>query len=241
MHILGHPRPAFEQYSKAEAVTRKQAAARVERWEYRLSACLGNGCILFALQNNTAKLKHAIEELVPLAHEHGLKLWENMGNFFKGWAVGSVNHDPAGLQSMQTVCDGLGEQKIDKSCYLGLLANAYIQSGNLRKAAAAIEQGLEHARSTGEYYFAAELIRLRGEVQLQLGNDPVDAEASFREAMDLAREQGAKTWEIKATQSLASVLDTLGRQREIDNEFEPVLAKLRRSPRGRRLAASRLP
>ncbi len=119
MHILGHPRPAFEQYSKAEAVTRKQAAARVERWEYRLSACLGNGCILFALQNNTAKLKHAIEELVPLAHEHGLKLWENMGNFFKGWAVGSVNHDPAGLQSMQTVCDGLGEQKIDKSCYSG--------------------------------------------------------------------------------------------------------------------------
>jgi class 3 adenylate cyclase/tetratricopeptide (TPR) repeat protein len=228
MHLLGNPRQAFEQYSKAEAVTRKQAAARVERWEYRLSACLGNGCILLALQNNTATLRHAIEELVPLAHEHGLKLWENMGNFFKGWAAGGANHDPAGLQSMQNVCDGLGEQKIDKSCYLGLLADAYIQSGDLRKAAAAIEQGLEHVSSTGENYFAAELFRLRGEVQREEG-DLVDAEASFREAVDIAHLQGAKTWEIKAVQDLASLLDSLGRQREIDHDFEPAaLPKLRR-------------
>ncbi|MDW9927074.1 AAA family ATPase [Sinorhizobium meliloti] len=240
MHLLGHPRQALEQYSKAEAVTRRQAAARVERWEYRLSACLGNGCILLALQNNTAKLKEATEELVPLAHDHGLNLWENMGNFFTAWAMESASHDPAGLQSMQTVCDRLGEQKIDKSCYLGLLASAYIQSGNLGKAVAAIEQGLEHAASTGEYYFAAELTRLRGEVQLQLKDDAVGAEASFREAINIAREQGAKTWEIKATQSLASLWDTLGRQFKIDSDLELVPAELKRRPRGRRPFTSRL-
>ena len=45
LHILGHPQRALELYNRAETITRRQSA-------YRLAACLGNGCILMALQDN---------------------------------------------------------------------------------------------------------------------------------------------------------------------------------------------
>jgi predicted ATPase len=114
-----------------------------------------------------------------------------------------------------------------------LLAEAYLRSDNLERAAATIEQGLEHVRSTGERYFEAELIRLAGEVQLILEDDPQHAETSFREAVALARKQGAKSWEMRATQSLASLLQSAGRRREADKELAAITTKLERLERGR--------
>ena len=89
-------------------------------------------------------------------------------------------------------------------------------------------------RTTGERYLAAELIRLRGDVELRLKNDPEHAEALFREAIALSRKQAAQTWEIKATQSLKALLYSLGRQREIDDELAPILARFERRSRDRR-------
>ena len=204
LHILGRPQRAFELYNRAEVITRGQSA-------YRLAACLGNGCILMALQDNHAKIRQITEELIPLAEENGFHLWLNMGHFFEGWTMVNADRDFTGLERMQKVCDDLGEQAIDKSCYLGMLADAYLQGRDSERATTTIERGLEHARSTGEQYFAAELIRLRGEVHLHLQNDPQHGEISFREAIALARKQGAKTWETRSTRSLDSLLDSLGR------------------------------
>jgi class 3 adenylate cyclase len=221
LHILGHPQRAFELYNRAEIITRRQSA-------YRLAACLGNGCILMALQDNHAKMRQMTEELIPLAEENGFQLWSNMGHFFEGWTMVNADRDLSGLDRMQTVCDNLGEQAIDKSCYLGMLADGYLYAHDSERAMAAIERGLEHASSTGEQYFTAELIRLRGEVQLQLNNDPHHGEISFREAIALARTQGAKTWEMRSTRSLASLLHSLGRSHEAHKKRQPVVKRSER-------------
>ena len=135
----------------------------------------------------------------------------------------NADRDLTGLERMQKVCDDLGEQAIDKSCYLGMLADAYLHAGDSERAMAAVERGLEHARSTGEQYFAAELIRLRGEVHLQLKNDPQNGEVSFREAIALARKQGAKTWEMRLnakSRFLATL--TQGQSHEADKDHDPL-------------------
>jgi class 3 adenylate cyclase/tetratricopeptide (TPR) repeat protein len=226
-HILGYPQRARELYGKADVITRQQSA-------YRRAACLGNGCLLLALQRDPDKVGEFTAELLPLAQANGLNLWLNMASFFFGWIMVNSSRDLSGLERMQKVCDDLGEQEIDKSCYLALLADSYLQANQLEKAAAAVEQGLAHVRTTGERYLAAELIRLRGDVELRLKNDPEHAEALFREAIALSRKQAAQTWEIKATRSLKALLYSLGRQREIDDELAPILARFDRSSRGRR-------
>jgi predicted ATPase len=60
---------------------------------------------------------------------------------------------------------------------------------------------------TGERHWAADLCRLRGELLL-LGTPPAmdGAEASLRQAIEVAHRQSAKWWELRATTSLARLL-----------------------------------
>ena len=60
----------------------------------------------------------------------------------------------------------------------------------------------------------AELHRLRGELLLQRGDDPQHAEDCFRQAIAIAQRQGAQSWELRATTSLARLLRDQGRRDE---------------------------
>jgi tetratricopeptide (TPR) repeat protein len=97
----------------------------------------------------------------------------------------------------------MGEQEIDKTCYLGMLAHGYAQLGLNAQALEAIEQALELARKTGENYFTAELLRLKAELLLRSGDG--QAQSLLRRSLALARRQAARTWERRAGQSLAAV------------------------------------
>ena len=92
------------------------------------------------------------------------------------------------------------------------LAEAYKTASKPREGLETLRQGQDLMDRTGELHCAAELYRLRGELTL-LG-DPaatVDAESCFREAIEVARSQSAKWWELRATVSLARMLAGHGR------------------------------
>ena len=89
-------------------------------------------------------------------------------------------------------------------CYLlGLLADACPKAGRHAEAMKAIEDGLVLAEATGERFYSAELHRLHGEL---LARPPHGqkrkAEASFRTAIKVAKQQGAAALEHKAIESL---------------------------------------
>jgi tetratricopeptide (TPR) repeat protein len=199
LHILGYRERAVHTFDKAERIVRRQSA-------YRLAAYLGNGCVLFALRRDGRRVRMLVEELIPLARENGFNLWLNMALFFDGWVKATLDGDGSGLRSMQEVVDGLGEQEIDKTSYLGFLADAHVQTGNLQEAGKTVDRALEQAATTGERYFEPELLRIRGEVELNWKHDPRAAEESFRQALALARERKARAWELKAAENLADLL-----------------------------------
>ncbi|HTF70606.1 MAG TPA: adenylate/guanylate cyclase domain-containing protein [Edaphobacter sp.] len=197
LHLLGEHQRSIDLYNAAELDARQQSA-------YRLAACLGNGCILLALRNDAIKLRELTDELVPLATENGFLLWLHMGSFFEGWAMVRAERNFDGLEKMRTTCDNLGDQEIDKSCYLGLLAECYLQAREVEKASDTVDEALDLVSHTKENYFTAELLRLKGEV-LRMKNATGDAEAFFQKAIVFAHNQAAKSWERKATQSLAEL------------------------------------
>ena len=207
MQILGHHEAALELFREAEITVRRQGA-------YRLAACLGNGCFLFAFREESATILRLADELLPLARENGFNLWAKMADFFRGWAMANMNGSVDGTALMQDTIQVLEDQEVDKSCYLGLLGKAYLQTGQFEKAEEAVTEGLKQSDKIGERYYTAELLRLRGEVELCCGIAPSVAEASFREAIALAQNQSAKSWEVKATESLARLLSSLGRPSE---------------------------
>jgi len=67
--------------------------------------------------------------------------------------------------------------------------------------------------SSDELLNRPETLRLRGQLRLKLGQLE-QAEAGFREAIDLARSMGARAWELRATMSLARLLRDTDRREE---------------------------
>ena len=79
----------------------------------------------------------------------------------------------------------------------------------------ALSEALNHVGETGEQVDYAEMLRLRGELLLMRDRSAMaEAENSFRAALEVARAQEAKWWELRASASLARVLRDTNRRDE---------------------------
>ena len=77
--------------------------------------------------------------------------------------------------------------------------------------------------TTGERWYAPELYRLKGALLLQQSADnQADAETCFQQAMAIAQNQQAKSWELRATTSLARLWQQQGKRQEAHDLLAPV-------------------
>jgi predicted ATPase len=163
------------------------------------------------------------EEAVTLATEHGFALWATYGMILRGWVVGQQgNHEEsiAQIQRGLALVRTMGAELV-QSWFQLMLAEAYGSVGKFAEGLAVIGDALEGAQRRGELAFMAELYRVRGELTLnklsvvscQLSvpsTQPLrpsaqagaEAETSFLKAIDIARQQQAKSWELRAAMSL---------------------------------------
>jgi predicted ATPase len=78
-----------------------------------------------------------------------------------------------------------------------------------------LTEALVHVEHTGERYYEAELYRLKGALLLQQSSDnQTDAENCFHHALEIAQSQQAKSWELRATTSLARLWQQQGKREE---------------------------
>jgi predicted ATPase len=111
----------------------------------------------------------------------------------------------------------------DQTRRLALLAEAYGKVGQTEAGLTALAEALAIAHRTGERFWEAEIHRLKGEFLLAraTGHD-TEAEASFRQALDGARRQQAKSWELRAATSLARLWQQQGQRAEAHALLAPV-------------------
>jgi predicted ATPase len=77
-----------------------------------------------------------------------------------------------------------------------------------------LQEALSFVEKSGERYHEAELYRLEGELHLLGGESETETEASFQRAIEIARRQSAKSWELRATTSLARLWQLQGKHAE---------------------------
>jgi predicted ATPase len=136
---------------------------------------------------------------------------------FLGWALIEQGKQTDGIAKLSegiAVLDSI-RNLISKSLFLGALADGYKKAGDAKRALELLNEGVDWANRTGERFYECELHRLRGEVYL-MGNDPnaPAADNCFRTAIELARVQSAKSWELRATAGLAQLLTKQGKRDE---------------------------
>ena len=104
-----------------------------------------------------------------------------------------------------------------------MLADARTREGGPAEALALLAEALTMADRHDEHWFEAELLRLKGEALLRTAaSDAVEAEACFHKAIDVAREQGAHWWELRAATSLARLWADRGEPRKAYDLLAPV-------------------
>jgi class 3 adenylate cyclase/tetratricopeptide (TPR) repeat protein len=160
-------------------------------------------------------------ECLQLATEHGFEQMSSYGLVHRGGALIELNRAEEGIVQLE---DGIAALRATGSEYvlpsfLAALAGGYGSAGRAAKGLAAAAEGLAVSKRTGERWFDAELYRLRGELLLKCEAQAAskvedEADACFRQALEIARRQQAKWWELRATTSLARLLAKQGHREE---------------------------
>src|ERR671923_775493 len=103
--------------------------------------------------------------------------------------------------------------KVIRPYGLALLAAASAKVGRREEGLTLLAEALAVTNDTGERRWEAELYRLKGELLLAraTGQD-TEAETCFRQALDIARRQQAKSWELRAATSLSRLWERQGQR-----------------------------
>ena len=97
--------------------------------------------------------------------------------------------------------------------YHAVLAEAYVASNRVEDALQIVEEGLALVERTSERFHESNLHRLKGELLLvESEENHAAAVSEFELAVDIARQQNAKSWELRAAISLARMLHKQGQQ-----------------------------
>jgi predicted ATPase len=113
--------------------------------------------------------------------------------------------------------------KVFRPYGLTLLAEVSAQVGQREAGLTLLAEALAVVNDRGEHRWEAELHRLKGELLLAraTGHD-AEAETCFRQALDVARRQQAKSWELRAAMSLSRLWQRQGKDTEARALLAPI-------------------
>jgi predicted ATPase len=177
-------------------------------------------------RNDASATRVAADALLKLAEEHGLKTFADIGQMYANWALGRLADPEAGAVGLRTALADFVAQgnKGGAPGYHGLLAELEATSWAPDSALAVIDRGLAIADETGGHFTDPYLHRLRGEILLKSDPaNPAPAEEAFQTAIAIAEEQGARSYALLASLSLAKLYQSTAREDEAYAVLAPAL------------------
>ena len=107
--------------------------------------------------------------------------------------------------------------------FLSHLSRAHAQLGQFDDALRCIGEAMTAVETTKERWYEAEINRIRGEIALMSPEaDAANAEAYFERALAVARQQRAKSWELRAAMSMARLWRDQGRTQQALELLAPI-------------------
>jgi class 3 adenylate cyclase/predicted ATPase len=178
---------------------------------------------IFCGNNTTAKAM--VDELVTLAEEKGSAFWKPHGVMLQGalFALAGKASD-----AVRTITSGLDAHRSTGSTgvvslHSVYLAKAYSDLGRFDDATRCIGEAITTVETTKERWWDAELNRALGEIALLSPEpDTTKAQQYFEHALDIARQQHAKSWELRASMSLARLWRSQGKVQQARELLAPV-------------------
>jgi predicted ATPase/DNA-binding winged helix-turn-helix (wHTH) protein len=188
---------------------------------------LGQGACPVALwTGDLAAVDRYLDQLLEQSASHTLGLWHAWGLCFRGIVLIKRGDHRAGLHALRSVLAEVPEIR-SLPRYLGLLgelASAMGRVGEVVQALETIEGAIGRSEGRRERWCLPELLRIKGELLLheKAPNAASNASSYFRKALDLATEQSALSWQLRAATSLAQLQRDQGHRDDARNLLRPI-------------------
>jgi predicted ATPase len=155
---------------------------------------------------------------VAVSVKHGFLETLSSAKWLDGWATVQQGQAQAGIAAMiesLDECLSAGSTPIE-TWTPAIMAEILAAVGRMDEAFDQLKRARNRAQETGEHHFDAEVCRIGGNLLQRRDGNAGDAAAErcFREAIGIARNQSAKSWELRATTSLARLLRDTNRRDE---------------------------
>jgi DNA-binding SARP family transcriptional activator/predicted ATPase len=215
---LGYPDQALEQMNeviaRAEKLAHPYTSVSVYSWR----------TWLHHFRREVSLVQIQAERAMALCLEYGMHFWHVHNFIFRGWAVAQQGQVDTGITEIRKGLEAMEsmEYRIHKPALLGLLADAYGRADKLHLGLHVLHEALTTVGVSGERFSESELYRLKGELLLMQGTDRAEIESHLLQSLTIARQQEAKSLELRA----ALTLSKLWKQQDKHQEAHALLAPI---------------
>ena len=208
---LGYTEQALKRCNEALALAQKLSNP------FNLGQSLIFVGFLRQYQREASAVREAAERLIAIGTDYGIADWLDWGNCLHGWAVAAQGHPEEGITQLREGLAPLQARGNEtwRPYFRCLLAEAYMEANRLDDALGGLREAQATADKNEDREHKAEIHRLKGELLLRQDDyNTAEAQSCFERAIEIARKQSAKSWELRATTSLARLLAKQGNRDE---------------------------
>jgi predicted ATPase len=209
--FLGYPKSALERSRAGLALARDLGHVG------SIVNALPFAMIVHQLRGEGAMVRELAESIITLSTERGFPQWLLFGKVIAAWFQTEQAGGEAAIAQLRGVIADYRAtgNEIYVPGFFSLLATALLKHGAADEGLATVAEALAMADATGTKLWDSDYYRLKGELLLAI--DPAaghDAEIAFGQAIDIARRQSAKSWELRAALSLGKLWQRQGKRQE---------------------------
>ena len=216
--LLGYPETALHDADCALAEARETGHAATLMFTLNFPIMINTYC------GNYHSADEHLKELAALAEEKGARFRKAEGVLRRGYILTMTG----AAEAVEIVTEGIDLWRSAGSTIFTpehefMLAIAQANAGQLDEAWRCIDRAMTAMHATRERWCEAEVQRLAGEIELKSPQRNVaKAKACFEHALTVARAQQARSWELRAATSLASLLIEQGSRQAARDILAPV-------------------
>ena len=217
--LLGYPKAALADTEHALKDAREIGQAATLIYALVWTSFAQTFCGSYATANAQS------DEVVPMTDEQGSVFWKAFGMLNQGCVLALTGE---AADAVQMITRGLTAYRSTGTTmwmptYLSYLARAYAGLGQFDDAWRCIGEGMKTIETSNESWFKAESHRMAGEIALKSPQlDAAKAQTYFEQALAIARQQQAKSWELRAAMSMARLWRDQGKRDEARDLLAPV-------------------
>ena len=209
--FLGYPDQALQRIQDALALAQKLSHP------YSLGFALYYFAWVHQQRGEPQGVQERVDTMVAWATEQGFTRWVLQGAVLQGWLLVQQGKGQEGLLEMRR---GHGGSTREQSYEAALLAEAYGREGQTEEGLKVVTEELAWVNKMSRRFYEAELFRIKGYLVLsqeKKNPKPIhgsEAETCFRQGIEIARKQGAKSLELRAAMSLSRLWQKQGKKPE---------------------------